>query len=340
MNDKQRAKPKAVCISDIHFSISTLDLASSALKQAINKATEFNVPLIVAGDLHDTKALLRGEVVNRLIDIFRTALPEIYLLIGNHDLINEKGTEHSLNFLKDYVKIVDKGMYVMEDMHLIPYKSNIQNLKTYLECIPKNSTVICHQGIHSAEMGHYVQDKSAAPKEWFEDFRTISGHYHKAQDIKCGNVGKNSVGVYSYVGSPYTVSFAEANDGPKGFRILYEDGTLELVPTNLRKHIVVERELINCLKPIPEYSPGDLVWLKLRGPATGLAASKKDYIGKKLFGHSNFKFDKIVTDLDDKIIRRTEVVKDSELLDAIIDRTAERKDKKSELKKLWRELVE
>lgn len=343
-NEQKRAAPKAVLCSDIHFSISTLDLASSALTQAINKAKDLKVPLIIAGDLHDTKALLRGEVVNRIISIMSqkwgTILDSIHILIGNHDLINEKGKEDSLNFLNAYATMHRSTEYVCElGMHMIPYHSDLDKLQATLRTIPKGATIVMHQGIHSADMGHYVHDKSAAPKNWFKDFRVISGHYHRAQDIKCGPLRKGGVGLFSYIGSPYTVSFAEAKDGLKGFRVLYADGTLELVPTNLRKHIVVEREIINACAPIPEYVNGDLVWMKLRSPKSLLDAAKKEYIGKRVLGHSNFKLDKISKDMSGKEYKDKNPLKDSEVLDRIIERCAESEEKKDELRTLWRSLL-
>jgi hypothetical protein len=58
------SKPVAVLISDVHFNLSTLELASSAMKMAQNRAVELNVPLVVAGDLTDHKAIIRGEVAD------------------------------------------------------------------------------------------------------------------------------------------------------------------------------------------------------------------------------------------------------------------------------------
>ena len=55
---KKPRSPIAVLISDIHYNINTLPVADAALRQAIAKANELDVVLIVTGDLHDTKANL------------------------------------------------------------------------------------------------------------------------------------------------------------------------------------------------------------------------------------------------------------------------------------------
>jgi DNA repair exonuclease SbcCD nuclease subunit len=334
----QKSSPIAILISDIHFSVNNLQLASLSLEKALVKAKALNLPLIIAGDLNDTKAIVRGEVMNALIDIL-SHYDNTYITIGNHDLLNEKGEAHSLNFLRPYAKIIDKAEYIEDlGLWLLPYYSDPNRLTKVLGYIPEGSTIIMHQGVCGADMGAYVQDKASLLKDTFANYRVISGHYHRAQDIKCGRPRKGAVGLFSYIGSPYTTSFSEAGDGPKGYRILMSDGTLESVPTNLRKHIVVDREVTNALAPIPEYNPGDLVWFKLRGPTFALNDSKKSYIGNKLFGHENFKLDKIPMDLGPST-QYTRQFTEEELLDSIIDRTGESESQKKTLKALWREIL-
>jgi DNA repair exonuclease SbcCD nuclease subunit len=346
MSDEGRY-PKAVLISDIHFTVSTLDLASSALIQAMEKADELDVPLVIAGDLNDTKALIRGEVANRLIEIF--AKKEVYrppyVLVGNHDLLNEKGSAHSLNFLAPYSNIVQSPVYADDiGAWLIPYQNDSEKLKYILAGCAKGDTLIMHQGVMGADMGHYIKDSTSLPREAFADFRVISGHYHKAQDIKCGRPRKGAVGLFSYIGSPYTISFSEAGDSPKGFRILWSDGILETVPTNLRKHIIVDTTIKDLMEPqfhtLGGRKAGDLLWIKLRGTQSELDKIKK----KELAAHhgidENFKLDKIPTESEAPKEEQKKELKDTELLDGIIDRTPESAAQKKTLKALWREILE
>src|SRR5579862_1378127 len=100
-------KSLAVLVSDVHYNVHTLKLADAAMRMAIVKANKLEVPLIVAGDLHDTKANLRGECVNAMIETFKQCNKPPYIIVGNHDRINEKSHEHSLNFLAPYCHIVD-----------------------------------------------------------------------------------------------------------------------------------------------------------------------------------------------------------------------------------------
>jgi hypothetical protein len=337
--------PLAVLISDEHYTLSSLPLAHAAMTQALRKAEALRVPLISCGDLLDSKAIIRAECANALIELFGGAKTRIIVLVGNHTLINEKGKEHSLNFLKPYADVIQSPVFLdLLGLWFIPYQSSPAAFLEILKGIPKGSTIIAHQGVIGADLGHYVKDSGAVPTEALADYRTILGHYHKAQDIKAGRPRKGAVGLVSYVGTPYSTSFSEANDGPKGFRILYSDGSLESVPTNLRKHLILNysaKDVFNMLEggPLQKLDSDDLVWFKVTGAQSELDKIKKQDVAK-LVGHSNFKLDKIPTEAPTNTQEEKKDLKDTELLDEIIDRTAESATQKKALKALWRELLE
>lgn len=335
-----QSNPIAVLISDIHFTVPTLELASTSLYAAFDKAEELGVPLVIAGDTLDSKAIIRGECMNRLIDIFGkyTFSVNSFILIGNHDLINEKGSDHTLRFLEGLTTIINTPTYVAEiDSFLIPYMHNPSALDVIFgaEC----SRIIMHQGVQTANMGHYQQDKSSLPKYTFSNYRIISGHYHARQDIKCGRARKNAVGLFSYIGNPYTLSFGEANDLPKGFQILHENGLMTHVPLNLRKHVILERSIDSLYERIDNVNTGDLIWLKVSGTYSELEKLNKKEIGARLFGHSNFKLDKIYTD-SPKLETSSDKLTGEQIFDSLIDNTNEKKEEKYALKTLWREVLD
>lgn len=333
------SNPVAVLISDIHFTPATLELATSSLMQAQLEAARLNVPLVIAGDTLDTKAVIRAECANKVISILQESSCTIntYVLVGNHDKINEKSNEHALNFLEPYCTLVDEVRWVPElDSYLIPYKSNVEELKHILSILTKNTRVIMHQGVLGADMGHYVQDKTSLPKEAFADFRVISGHYHKRQDIKCGRPQQGAVGLFSYIGNPYTLSFGEANDPEKGFQILNSDGILTFVPTNLRRHVILECRVQDLNGPMMLTSQ-DLLWVKVTGTKRELDQLDKNEIGKRLIGHSDYRLEKVYQDIDLSEIK-TENLKDTVILDSMIDKLEESPEQKKHLKELWRTL--
>lgn len=325
-----RRNTVAVLISDVHYSLPTLDLADASLQQAIRHAEKLSKPLIIAGDLHDTKGTIRAECASRLISTLTDARCLIYVLVGNHDLINEKGKAHALTFISHLANIVVSPINY-HGLYLIPYETDQATLLSTLSGIPKGSTLIMHTGVKTAYMGHYTQDKSSLPPEAFSDFRVVSGHYHRRQDIPCGN------NVFSYIGNPYTLNYGESQDGPKGYQILWDDGSLQFCPTNLRKHVVVARTSKTIDEPITNYQPGDLVKIKVSGPKSELDLLDKHIIGMKLLGHVDFKLD-LISDTDvpnegTKFSRLPE-----ETLDALIDDLKETPERKQVLKDLWRSL--
>lgn len=336
--------PVAVLISDIHFTVATLELASKSLIMAREHAIKLNVPLIIAGDTLDSKAIMRGECVNRLLYILSEKGPATCILVGNHDLLNEKGSDHSLQFLRPFVTVVEEPVVIVKpDLILLPYYNDQEALKLQLASFPSGSTIICHQGLRTAYMGHYTQDKTSLDPETFANFRTISGHYHRAQDIKCGRPRKGGVGLFSYIGTPYTTSFSEAGDGPKGFRVLYDDGSLDLIPTNLRKHVVLEINFEDLhetlLKAHAVISNDDLIWLKVKGKKSELDTVDKVKVGYDLFGRVDYKLELIPTldDESDNVINAD--VSDVELLDSIISNISDGEERKIYLKALWRDII-
>lgn len=325
MQTKTRKHPRAILISDIHFNIQTLDLASNALRQAIDKSNILNIPLIVAGDIHDSKANIRGECIKAMLDTFELATIKPYVIVANHDRINERSPEHSLEFLRNAVTLIEQPTNKFLGLWLLPYDHDADNLRKFLKTISKGRTLIMHQGIQGSNSGDYIQDKSAITKEDAAGFRVISGHYHTRQTIVLPDGGQ-----WDYIGNPYTLNFGEANDPPKGFQVLYMDGSLEFIPTNLRKHIIYDMGYSDEYKP--SHNSNDLAWVKIRGTKEQLArVSKQDF--------SNVKLDLIPTDTKTSTKGLSSSLLQFEVLDSIIgslsDTSTERKER---LKKLWKDL--
>jgi DNA repair exonuclease SbcCD nuclease subunit len=266
----------------------TLEVADKAMNMAIHEAENLNVPLIVAGDLHDTKANLRAECVNRMIDTFSRFTGRAYIMRGNHDSLNEKSKESACYFLGFLGGLPDLIMVdaptvsnnsPLTGVHLIPYEHDPIVLRSYLSAATKGSTLIMHQGLKGTNSGEYIQDKSAITFEDVKDFRVISGHYHQRQDIKTGRPQRGGVGMFSYIGNPYTLNYGEAGDPPKGFQVLYEDGSTKFIPTNLRKHVVFNLTTKDIgPQTILVYNPEDLLWLKITGTSEAFATLTRDQI--------------------------------------------------------------
>lgn len=315
---------------------------------AVQKANDLRVPLIVAGDLHDTKANLRGECVKAIMDTL-SLCPETIVIRGNHDSINEKSDAHSLEFLRGLqnVTIVDTGGYAFSchgrTINCVPYNSNVTALSHYLKSVSHNNILVLHQGIQGSQSGDYFQDHSALAPADVAGLRIISGHYHRRQTISLPNGGQ-----WDYIGNPYTLNYGEANDPPKGFQVLMSDGSLQFVPTDLRKHIIVdinvtENPITGTLRTAAEWSSQsssdeDLVWVKLRAPREVIKSTSKDKI-KALTGLKvEFKFDLIPDESVTAEINRKQPVQQT--LDYLIDSLSSTSDEQKErVKSIWKAWV-
>lgn len=281
--------PIAVLISDIHYNINTLPLADAALRMAINTANDISVPVIIAGDLHDTKALLRAECIKAIKDTVKTAKFSPFILIGNHDRINEKGMDHSLHFFDvNEAEIID-DYYVLDGTGLIAYQPDLVELKNL---VANTKQIIMHQGVKGSNYGDYIQDKTALDPKDLAGKRIISGHYHCRQTIPLPDNG-----AWTYLGNPYTLNFGEANDPAKGYHILYSDFTLSFVPTNLRKHVVIEwNALTNELKSSSNPVKGDLILVKYSNSLDKIYKITKDEIRNRLGLPEEFRLDLLPID--------------------------------------------
>lgn len=328
---------KAVLISDTHFSLKTLEVASQAYIQALDYAKKHDLPFIDCGDLTNDKAVLRGEVVNQLLHIF-SKYPTVkkYLLVGNHSLLNEKSKEHVLHFLQPHAMIIDKPYYDKKlNLGFIPYNADKEETKKQVLLFKPTTTLIMHTGFIGAYMGEYIKDDSSLDPKDFDTYKIISGHYHKRQNL-------NNI---FYVGNPYTLSFAEANDGPKGYVVLNSDQSLDFIPTNLRRHVVLDldvEKLVDFVNTVQNDAPTvyDIILVKLKGPEKKLKQITKDSLGHKLFGHTNFKLELHATDKKiDYINKHTKTLSNVEIFDTLISEHCNDVKKADELKKLWRNLI-
>jgi DNA repair exonuclease SbcCD nuclease subunit len=335
------SKPVAVLISDIHYNINTLEVADAALRQAVDKANELEVPLVIAGDLHDTKANLRGECVQAMLETISRCDLDPYILVGNHDLINERSYNNSLEFLRNSASLVRNTCNSLNlKAWLIPYHSDVELLRERLKQIPAGSTLIMHQGLNGSESGEYMQDKSALEFYDVKDFRVISGHYHRRQDIKTGRPRQGALGLFSYIGNPFTLSFGEANDPAKGFQILMDNGLLEFIPTNLRQHHIYEIEAKDVgVRPTVAYNPNDLVWIKISGSKEELLSMTKTKVAEALSLNRDFRLELIQNEAT-PLNKTIKALNNDELLDTLIDSLASTSDeRKTRLKELWRKSV-
>ena len=270
-----------VAISDVHISLKNLTVATQVLKQALDKARELKIPLFIAGDLNDTKALMRSEWVEVLIQLFGQEFKDIpiYILVGNHDLNNKNSDQNSLNFLNliPNVTVIDKTSCLTfgeVEFGVIPYMPTKEGFLAASESIV-SKYLLCHQGFMGAFMGDYVVDESSVDPKLLKDFKQVySGHYHKHQRVE-DNI--------MYFGSPFTVNFGESKQEKFIWVVEKVADGLNAKPilTNVRRHVQFTVEEDTGLK-MPDIKPDDLVKIIRKGTKEfALAKINYSYIPSK-----------------------------------------------------------
>lgn len=325
-------KNNFVAISDIHFGLKTLPLATRSLERAISEAEVLDIPLVVAGDLQNDKDHMSMIVQNKIISTLKSTKVPVFILSGNHDLINEKGKEHALEYLRPYATIVDEITYSEDlDVWFIPYQNSKQAFEDKINSLPHpGCKLVFHQGIAGAAMGDYAMDKTSVHPSTLAEHKGITGHYHRHQTL----------GTCTFIGSPYTVTAGEANDGPKGFLVVKDDHSFTRVLTDLRKHVTVIRTVSEIMNPVEGLQPTDLLWIKVSGTTPELDALDKDAVGQFHLGHSNYNLDRDYPQAVKPIeIKNTDSTDPKILLDKIIDDSLETDEFKEELKSFWKEVI-
>lgn len=218
-------------IGDPHCTPKNMD----KIRELFNQAIRIGHPIIILGDLLDTKSVIRSECLNLYYEIFSNTSIEIIALVGNHDLHNVTSEKHSLETLKSLpnVTIID-DLTVIHGMYFLPYIHDQDKLKATLKEIPKDSIVFGHFEIKSFDFGNgRTCDNGITTKSFTRFKRVISGHFHKYQQK--GNL--------TYLGTPFSHTFGEANQDKFLGRYSLNEDKLELLPTRFPAHLSYEH---NC----------------------------------------------------------------------------------------------
>ena len=327
--------PCAIVISDVHYSLPTLELADKAMRAAITDANNLEVPLIVAGDLHDSKANLRGECINAMIETLKLCKTRPIIIIGNHDKINEKSDGHSLEFLRPYATIVDKpSSEVFPGWYLIPYFHDTEVLRNYLRTIPPKSSIIMHQGLTGADSGEYFRDKTALHPEDLAGHVVLSGHYHCRAVQPLPDDGR-----HLFLGNPYTLNFGEAKHPRKGHHVLWHTGDTWLENNGLRQHFIFDTTTNGHIST-GAVGRDDLVLIRITGPSDELAKISKRELALEMHFAGSVRIEYIPTDRPTEVTTKEPGEEFTAGLDGLIDvLTNLEASRKVRLKGLWKDLV-
>lgn len=230
--------PKITVLGDLHAKHDNLD----KLSELFGFTEQLGQPVIILGDLLDTKELIRGKCLNFYINTFSKSKLQYDIVVGNHDLFSLESEEHALQALSllPNVRVHDKPHYNSEfNIQFLPYCKKLLIVRDWLEQTPRSRIVCGHFDINSFDYGNGFKCDTGLDSDTFIQFPLIlSGHYHKHQ-IR-GNI--------FYLGTPFAQSFGETNQSKYIMSLDTTTLEYELVETWFPKYMTVEVDCDSTLE--------------------------------------------------------------------------------------------
>jgi len=293
----------AIISTDWHIKLSNREEVKDLIRQQIQLGKEIGVAdHICLGDVFESRqaqplqTLLTFNEITKMFaksDSFLTVIP------GNHDKSNYDSYNSFLDpFAKNctvisgYKKLKSKGV----DLHFIPFFNDDIWLKEFEKIEDKSGILLSHRAFDGSVNNDGSEVSGSISPKTVKGFdKVLLGHYHNSQQI-----GDN---IY-HLPSIQANNFGEDNN--KGFTILYDDGSYELVKSDFKKFVTIKvnlndvskRELNMLLKK--KYSESDS---NIRFKFTG-AADKIKSISKGEFESLGIK---VETSEEDAEYREIEV---------------------------------
>jgi DNA repair exonuclease SbcCD nuclease subunit len=288
---------KILRLGDPHVTVSNLEESDALMEFVVKTAFEKNVDRVeILGDLFDTHAVVRAEVLNFwtkwfgvLVGLKGDNYVQTVVLVGNHDQKGNKESEGEIHALVPF-RNFHEHLKVIEHPTLLPHRGG----KGYIAYIPHMSDtedfvqaairlkqcdihnvathVVCHQNFLGAvyENSQPVIEGIETDKVPFEHI--VSGHIHRQQYIK------KSTGSCFYPGTARYLKSTDANE-VKGFFIFEDEKVLEFVST---KDVVIPMFTFTLTEPeeVPMLESRAKIVLELHGSSTWISKIKKQYKNK------------------------------------------------------------
>jgi DNA repair exonuclease SbcCD nuclease subunit len=188
--------------------------------------------IVILGDLFDTHAIIRSEIMNIWWDYFNKIKIPYYLLVGNHDKVSPVSNIHTLTVFKELknITVIEPDSGIIDHNIAFVSHTSLENFKNIITPFNGNAKYLfCHQTFNGAQFDNGMYCPDGFPIDIVSIFNlVISGDIHKEQMV--GNIW--------YLGTPYSMSFNDAGEN----KALWIFDTVSLAPqkilTNLSKYIV------------------------------------------------------------------------------------------------------
>jgi exonuclease SbcD len=282
-------KKVGVIFNDLHLTIDNVEEINNLVDQVINYCLDNKIKTaFLAGDLLDSRSSLRIDEVQAILNIkekFSKAKIDICVIPGNHDKTRYDSPNSWLDIWTPQDDI-RKGMSMLirEVDHIVLDNLAIFMLPYYREelLVPmiegiepiesKTNILISHFAMNGSVNNDGSKMETGITSKLLKKFKFVYlGHYHNTHK-PCRNT--------LHLPSICQNNFGE--DENKGFTVLFEDGSHEIVNTNFRrfKNVKIDLDTITPAKlnkAIKQYAnSSDNIKFKILGSEEKVKAFKKE----------------------------------------------------------------
>jgi len=234
-------KVLSIIFNDVHLKTGNEDEVYESTKFMVDYAVNNGIKnLIFAGDLFDSRTQQRLKVLqtfDRMLELFHANGLKLYLFAGNHDKTLYTSADSFLDvykhhpcveFNRELKNIVLDGVSI----DLLPFFST-ELLVPMIEKAKGGDILISHFGMDgSNHLGHVSKNTSITKKLLSKWDKVYLGHYHNYHEIS-----KDIIHLPSF----RQESFGE--DNVKGFSLLFNDGSYELVKGKFKEYLKISIDL-------------------------------------------------------------------------------------------------
>lgn len=282
-------KPKILVSTDWHLKPSNLEEIYKLQEQEILEANKLGVISHVwLGDIFDSRISQREEVLNtltKIIELYQHYGHYIYCISGNHDKTSYESETSFLDVFRYHpnFKLITKVDYFAIgriDCYFIPFFTNeiwCDEYKQIGNAINlSNKILFTHLAFQGSRNNDGTLVESSITPSMFKDWgKVFSGHYHDHQELTDNVI---------HLGSITQNNFGE--DENKGFWVIYEDLSYDLIPSDGKKYrkLVVNldemtfKQVDKVIKKFKEENNDSFVRVEINGSEDAIKSiDKKEY---------------------------------------------------------------
>ena len=285
---KKEAKfPIAAISNDWHIDSDDYQSVEAIIEQKISYCKENDIHnAIIAGDIFNSRKSQPEPnltCLSRILQRFNEEEITVHMIPGNHDKLDYSGVSSYLTPFRHHARVVvyeNPEVSIIEGVKVgfLPYyTANIYEQK--LSEVPECDVLITHQGMEGSKYLGKVMQSSIKPSMFSRFKLVLLGHFHNYHEINSRIIHMPSI---------QQSDFGE--DELKGFTVLYNDLSFDIVKSKARSYSTIEVELTkdNMEEFIQQISKSEIgsnsfVRLAITGSEEIIKSLDKDVLIRKGF---------------------------------------------------------